>query len=61
MSFRMIIASGLVMFPALLATGALAAQGSAGKLVLEDFFTGNMTATGVFNNTRDGTHGTARR
>ena len=48
------LAAGVFAVLPLFASHADAAQRASNKLVLEDFFKGTMTATGVFNNTRDG-------
>ena len=51
MKFRTAFAAGVL---SLLPLFFFDAHAASGKLVLEDFFNGSMTATGVFNNTRDG-------
>ena len=56
MFFRASIAAAFSLLP-LFPSQSLAA---AGKLVLEEFFNGSLTATGVFNNTRDGSKRTMK-
>jgi Protein of unknown function (DUF3833) len=51
MKFHTALAAGVL---SLLPLAASSAEAAAGKLVLEEFFNGSLTATGVFNNTRDG-------
>ena len=52
MTFKTLTAASIL---SLLPLAAAPSQAAAAKLVLEKFFNGSMTATGAFNNQRDGT------